>query len=364
MARHRTVNPDDGGSNPPVPAIAGSSNGRTAAFGAVNLGSNPSPAARRKIMSERKLKLFSGRSNPALAQGIADFLDIPLGEISIKNFADGELWIKFEENIRGDDVFIVQSTNAPAQNILELTLMLDAAVRASAKRVTAVIPYFGYGRQDRKDQPRVPISSRVMVDMFSSSGADRLISMDLHSTQIQGFATIPFDHLYSRMVLLEEIKNLELDPENCVVLSPDVGSALMSQAYAKRMGMHFALIEKRRYEHNRAEVTHLIGELKDRDVLIIDDMIDTAGTTVNAANAAKEHGAKSVTAIATHALLSGPAVDRIKDSNISNLIVTDTVEIQKEKLMNRMKVITVSQIFGQAIQRIHTGESVSALFEF
>ncbi|MBT3216802.1 MAG: ribose-phosphate pyrophosphokinase [Candidatus Marinimicrobia bacterium] len=315
-------------------------------------------------MSERKLKIFSGRSNPELAKGIADQLNLSLGDISIKNFADGELWIKFEENIRGDDVFIIQSTNSPAQNILELTLMLDAAVRASAQRVTAVVPYFGYGRQDRKDQPRVPISSRVLVDMFTAAGANRLISMDLHSTQIQGFASIPFDHLYSRMVLLEEIKKLELEKDNCVVLAPDVGSALMSQAYAKRLGMHFALIEKRRYEHNRAEVTHLIGDLKDRHVLIIDDMIDTAGTTVNAATAAKENGAKSVTAIATHAILSGPAVERIKESNISNLIVTDTLEIPEDKKMEQMKIITVSQIFGQAIQRIHTGESVSALFEF
>lgn len=310
------------------------------------------------------MKVFSGRSNPALAQRIADHLGISLGEISIKNFADGELWIKYEENIRGDDVFIIQSTNSPAENILELTLMLDAAVRASADRVTAVIPYFGYGRQDRKDQPRVPISSRVMVDMFTATGADRLISMDLHSTQIQGFAAIPFDHLYSRMVLLEEIKKLGFNPENSAVLAPDIGSALMSQAYAKRLGMHFALIEKRRYEHNRARVTHLIGELKDRHVLIIDDMIDTAGTTVNAVEAAVKNGTKSVTVIATHALLSGSAVERISKSSIANIIITDTVAIPDEKKLKNMKIISVGEIFGQAIQRIHTGESVSALFEF
>lgn len=299
-----------------------------------------------------------------LSQGIADHLGIELGEISIRNFADGELWVKFEENIRGCDVFVIQSTNSPAENILELTLMLDAAVRASADRVTAVIPYFGYGRQDRKDQPRVPISSRVMVDLFTATGANRLISMDLHSTQIQGFATIPFDHLYSRMVLLKEIENLGLSPEQSVVLAPDVGSALMGQAYAKRLGMHFALIEKRRYEHNRAEVTHLVGELKDRHVLILDDMIDTSGTTVNAAAAALENKARSVAVVATHALLSGPAVERIKKSSISNILVTDTVEIPSEKKLDNMKIISVAEIFGQAIQRIHTGESVSALFEF
>ena len=263
---------------------------------------------------DEHLKIFTGRSNPVLAQKVAESLNKELGQLTIKNFADGELWIKFEENIRGSDVFIIQSTNSPAENIMELVLIIDAAVRASANTVTAVVPYFGYGRQDRKDTPRVPISSRVMVDLFTTTGADRIITMDLHSTQIQGFATIPFDHLYSRMVLLDAINALGLDPENTAVLAPDVGSARMSQSYAKRLGMHFALIDKRRYAPNKAEVMHLIGDLKGKDVLIIDDMIDTAGTTVNAANAAKENGAASVTAVATHALLSGTAMDRIKES--------------------------------------------------
>ena len=231
---------------------------------------------------DKELKIFSGRSNPVLANKIAKSLGKDLGEITIKTFADGELWIKFEANIRGTDVFIIQPTNSPGDNIIELALIIDAAVRASAKTVTAVIPYFGYGRQDRKDNPRVPISSRVMVDMVTATGANRIITMDLHSTQIQGFATIPFDHLYSRMVLLDAIKSLGFIPENSVVLSPDVGSARMSQAYAKRLGMHFALIDKRRYAPNKAEIVHLIGELNGKDVLIIDDMIDTAGTTVNA----------------------------------------------------------------------------------
>ncbi|HBR87434.1 MAG TPA: ribose-phosphate diphosphokinase, partial [Candidatus Marinimicrobia bacterium] len=260
-------------------------------------------------MSKDTLKLFTGRSNPRLGKQIAEYLSVPLGKLSIKDFADGEIWIKFEENIRNKDVFIIQSTNGPAKNILELVLILDAAVRASAKSVTAVIPYFGYARQDRKDTPRVPISARVMVDMFTAAGTDRIVTMDLHSTQIQGFANIPFDHLYSRMVLMDKIKALDLDPENSAVLSPDVGSARMSQAYAKRLGMHFALIDKRRYAPNQAKVMHLIGELKGKDVLIIDDMIDTAGTTVNAADAAQENGANSVTAVATHALLSGSAID-------------------------------------------------------
>ena len=313
---------------------------------------------------DRKLKIFSGRSNQVLGERIAKSLGQDLGNLSIKTFSDGELWIKFEENIRGNDVFIIQPTNSPGDNIIELVLTIDAAVRASAKTVTAVIPYFGYGRQDRKDNPRVPISSRVMVDLITATGADRIITMDLHSTQIQGFATIPFDHLYSRMVLLDAIKDLDFDPKNSAVLSPDVGSARMSQAYAKRLGMHFALIDKRRYAPNKAEVAHLIGDLKDKDVLIIDDMIDTAGTTVNAASTAIDNGANSVTAVATHAILSGPAIDRIKSSTIKQLIVTDTVLITEDKILDNMKIVTVSEVFAEAIQRIFDGESVSALFEF
>ena len=313
---------------------------------------------------DKKLKIFSGRSNPVLAEKIAKSLGQDLGKLSIKTFSDGELWVKFEENIRGTDVFIIQPTNSPGDNIIELVLTIDAAVRASAKTVTAVIPYFGYGRQDRKDKPRVPISSRVMVDLITATGTDRIITMDLHSTQIQGFATIPFDHLYSRMVLLDSIKSLNLDPKNSTVLSPDVGSARMSQAYAKRLGMHFALIDKRRYAPNKAEVAHLIGELDGKDVLIIDDMIDTAGTTVNAANTAKDNGANSVTAIATHGVLSGPAIDRIKNSPIKQLIFTDTVSISEDKILDNMKIVTVAEVFAEAIQRVFAGESVSALFEF
>lgn len=321
------------------------------------------PAPQQRNMANQ-IKIFSGRSNPVLAQRIADYIGIPLGAMTIKNFADGELWVKFEENIRGCDVFLVQSTNSPAQNILELTLMLDAAVRASAGRVTAVIPYFGYGRQDRKDQPRVPVSSRVMVDMFTAAGASRIISMDLHSTQIQGFANIPFDHLYSRMVFLDAIGELDLEPSEAVVLAPDIGSTRMSQAYAKRLGMNFALIDKRRFAPNQAEVVHLIGKLRGKDVLIIDDMIDTAGTTVNAAQKAVEEGARSVTVLATHALLSPPAVERLKAANLQRVVVTDTIAIPEEKKLDNMSIITVGSIFGEAIKRIHAGESVSALFEF
>ena len=310
------------------------------------------------------LKIFSGRSNPELASKIALSAGCKLGEISIKTFSDGEIWVKYEENIRGCDVFLIQSTNSPAENILELALMADAAVRASAERVSIIIPYFGYGRRDRKDQPRVPISSRVMIDIITSMGADRIVTMDLHSTQIQGFTKIPFDHLYSRMVLIDAIVALGFNPKSSVVLSPDVGSAAMSQAYAKRLKMNFALIDKRRFAPNKAKVSHLIGELKNMDVLIIDDMIDTAGTTVSASEAAIDKGANSVTAIATHGVLSGPAIDRLKSSLIKNIVVTDTVLIPEEKKLENMKIVTVANVFGAAINRIHNGESVSSLFEF
>ena len=315
-------------------------------------------------MNKNKLKIFSGRSNLPLAEKVSSCLGQELGKVSIQTFSDGELWIKYEENIRGHDVFIIQSTNGPSENIIELALMIDAAVRASADTVTVVVPYFGYGRQDRKDQPRVPISSRVMIDIFTAMGADRIITMDLHSTQIQGFAKIPFDNLYSRSIILDSISAENFKPENSVVLAPDVGSAKMSQGYAKNLGMHFALIDKRRYAPNKAEVSHLIGDLEGLDVLIIDDMIDTAGTTVNAAKAALKKGAKSVTAIATHGVLSGPAIERLKDSPIDKIIITDTIFIPNNKKFGKMKIVSVSKVFAEAVSRVHNGESVSALFEF
>ena len=314
-------------------------------------------------MNKNKLKIFSGRSNLEIAEKIASTLDRDLGKISIRTFSDGEIWVKYEENIRGCDVFIIQSTNGPSENIVELALMVDAAVRASADTVTVVMPYFGYGRQDRKDQPRVPISSRVMVDILTALGTNRIITLDLHSTQIQGFANIPFDNLYSRTIIHEAIKDENFISENTVVLAPDIGSVKMSQSYAKTLGMHFALIDKRRFAPNQAEVNHLIGELQDMDVLIIDDMIDTAGTTVNAANAAISKGAKSVTAVATHGVLSGPAIEKLSDSNIRKVIITDTIQIPENKKINKLKIVSVAKIFGEAVNRVHNGESVSALFE-
>ena len=313
---------------------------------------------------KNKLKIFSGRANPQLASNIASILDQDLGEISIKTFSDGEIWVKYQENVRGCDVFLIQSTNGPSENIVELALMIDAAVRASADTVTVVIPYFGYGRQDRKDQPRVPISSRVIVDILSAMGANRIITLDLHSTQIQGFAKIPFDNLYSRNIFYNFIKNKNFIPEKTVVLAPDIGSVKMSQSYAKILGMHFALIEKRRFAPNQAEVNHLIGDLDSLDVLIIDDMIDTAGTTVSAADAAMDKGANSVTVVATHGVLSGPSIQRLNDSVIRKIIVTDTISIPEEKQIEKLETVSAAGLFAEAISRVHNGESVSALFEF
>ncbi len=309
------------------------------------------------------MKLFAGRSNPQLAREIADELGIPLGALTIKAFSDGEIWVKFEENIRNEDVFIIQSTNPPADNIIELLLMLDAARRASASSVTAVIPYYGYARQDRKDLPRVPISARLFLDTFEAVGASRIITMDLHSPQIQGFVNIPFDHLYSRLVLLERLKQENLTYDNGVVLSPDMGSARMGQSYARYLDLSFALIDKRRPAHNRAEVVHLVGDLKDRHVLIIDDMVDTAGTIISAAETARENGALSITAVATHALFSGSACERLQQAPIDHIIITNTVDAQSRKLENKLEKISVAKVFAASIQRINEGQSLSSLFE-
>ena len=311
------------------------------------------------------MKIFSGNSNKSLAKDICKYLDIDLGKLTVKAFSDGELSVKFDENIRNEDVFIIQSTNPPSENIWELLLILDAAKRASAKSVVAVIPYFGYARQDRKDRPRVPISSRMFLDVMSSVGVNRIVSMDLHSSQIQGFANVPFDHLYSRIALFSHLKNMNLDEDTGVVLAPDVGSAKMSQAYAKTLGISFALIDKRRPKANEAVVVNLVGELNNKHVLIIDDMIDTAGTICNAARTAMDNGALSVIAIATHPVLSGPAVDRLMNSEISKVIVCNTIELDTKKIsdFNKLQIIDVSHVFGESIKRIVGGDSLSSMFK-
>ena len=309
------------------------------------------------------MKIFSGTSNIKIAQKIANLAGVPLGKINLETFSDGELRVAFQENIRGENVFLVQSTNPPAENLMQLLLMLDAAKRASAKTVTAVIPYYGYSRQDRKDQPRVPISARMIMDLMSAAGVDRMITMDLHSPQIQGFTNVPFDNLYSRIVLFNKLKEYQLDFDNGVVLAPDVGSAKMSQSYAKKLGIGFALIDKRRPKHNVTEVVNLIGDLKDKHVFIIDDMIDTAGTICNAARTAIENGAKSVMAIATHPVLSGPAIERLKDAPIDKIIVSDTIDISNNKIFNKLEIVSVAEVFAEAIIRINKGDSISELFK-
>ena len=314
-------------------------------------------------LSPSKMKIFTGRSNPELAQGISDYLGIPLCKIDIQEFSDGEIWVAFEENIRNEDVFIIQSTNSPTDNIMELLLMLDAARRASAKNVISVIPYLGYGRQDRKDQPRVPISARLVLDLITAVGVNRIITMDLHSPQIQGFVNVPFDHLYSRIVLLDRLKAMDLNEENGVVLAPDVGSANMSQSYAKKLNLGFALIDKRRPAKNKVEVVNLVGNLKDKHVLIIDDMIDTAGTLCNAAYTAEKEGAKSVISIATHPVLSGEAISRLQDAPISKVIICDTIKLDEEKKIDELEIISVADVFGESMKRIVEGTSLSSMFK-
>ena len=313
-----------------------------------------------------KQKIFSGTSNLRLAEEIAHLANNKLGDLSIEKFSDGELWVKYGENLRGNDVYIIQSTNSPGDNTIELALLIDAAKRASAASISVVIPYLGYARQDRKDEPRVPISAKVMIDIISAAGADRIITMDLHSTQIQGFSSIPIDNLYGSLVLMPELKkhfNNFDDTHKRSVLSPDVGSNKLGQAYAKQLGFGFAVIDKRRSAHNESEVAYLVGDISSRHVLIIDDMIDTAGTISNAAKVAKEKGALSVTIAATHGVLSGNAMDRLSSDAIDQIFISDTVAIPNEKKIEKLTTISSAKIFAETINRIHTGESVSQLFE-
>ncbi|MEX2601911.1 MAG: ribose-phosphate pyrophosphokinase [Balneolaceae bacterium] len=305
------------------------------------------------------LALFAGRSNIALARAIAEKFGTTLGEVTIRSFSDGELYVKYEQSIRGEDVFLVQSTPPPGDNIMELLLLLDAAKRASAKRVTAVIPYFGYARQDRKDRPRVSIAAKLMANVLHQAGADRVLTMDLHAAQIQGFFDIPLDHLYASRIFTEHFTKNPID--NLVVVAPDVGSIKMARSYSKRLGTTLAFIDKRRPKQNVAEVMNLIGEVEDKHVLIVDDLIDTAGTITNAAVALKKRGALSIKATCTHPILSGPAYQRIEDSPIDELIVTDTVPLRKPS--HKINVLSVAGIFAEAIQRIHTNDTISALFD-
>ncbi|MDZ7289209.1 MAG: ribose-phosphate pyrophosphokinase [candidate division KSB1 bacterium] len=306
-------------------------------------------------------RLFSGRAHPELAQRIAAYLNLELGKTEFRDFSDGETWVKYSENIRGQDVFIIQPTNAPARNILELLIMIDAARRASARRITAVIPYFGYARQDRKDQPRVSITAKLVANLLTTAGADRILTMDLHAPQIQGFFDIPLDHLYSATILADYFRQKAL--ANLVVVSPDVGGSHMARAYAKRLHAPIALVDKRRPRPNAVEMMNIIGNVEGMNALLIDDICDTAGTLTSAAVILKERGALKVYAACTHAILSGPAVERLANSPIDELVVTDTLPIDPSKRFDRMKILSVDELFGRAIMRIHNEESISLLFD-
>ena len=309
------------------------------------------------------MKVFTGNSNPLLADSIADSLGQDIGKIEITQFSDGELNIAFLENIRNEDVYIIQSLNSPAENIMELLLMLDAAKRASAKNVVAVIPYLGYGRQDRKDRPRVPISARLMLDLMTAVGVNRIICMDLHSPQIQGFVNVPFDHLYSRITILDRLKKMNLNEENGVILAPDVGGAKMGQSYAKKLQLGFALIDKRRPKPNQTEVVNLVGNLSNKHVIIIDDMIDTGGTICNAAETAIQNGAIDVTVVATHPVLSGQSVNKLQESSIKKVIVCDTIELNDNQKFEKLEIVSTAEVFAESIRRIDSGESLSSMFK-
>jgi len=308
---------------------------------------------------DNPIAIFAGRSNVALARAIASQLGTTTGEVTIKQFSDGELYVKYEESIRGKDVYVIQSTPPPGDNILELLLLLDAAKRASVNRVTAVMPYFGYARQDRKDQPRVSIAAKLMANLLTEAGADRILTMDLHAPQIQGFFDIPLDHIYASGIFTEYFKHNPM--ENLVVVAPDVGSLKMARSYAKRLQAGLAFVDKRRPKQNVAEVMNIIGEIEGKNVLLVDDLIDTAGTITNAAVALKEKGALRVVAACSHPILSGPAYQRIEDSPIDIMLITDTVPLKKPS--NKLKVLSVAGIFAEAIKRIHTEDTISSLFD-
>lgn len=308
-----------------------------------------------------ELLVFSGSANHSLAEEVCQYLGTRLSEITLKTFSDNEISIRIQENIRGRDVFLIQPTSSPANdNLMELFLMIDAVRRASAKRITIVMPYYGYGRQDRKSEPRVPISARVVADLIESMGPDRLLTMDLHADQIQGFFHIPVDHLYAAPVFVEYLKSKQLNEP--VVVSPDSGGVERARFLARQIQAGLAIIDKRRPQANVSEVMHVIGEVKGKHCILFDDMIDTAGTITKAAAALKENGAASVMAAASHAVLSGPAVDRLKESAIDEVILSNSIQLPEEKKISKIKVLSVAKLVGEAIQRIHNEESVSSLF--
>jgi ribose-phosphate pyrophosphokinase len=308
-----------------------------------------------------KLAVFSGNANRKLAEDICNSLKMPLGKSTTSRFSDGETRIKVEENVRGKDVFVVQPISPPSnENLMDLLILIDALNRASARRITAVCPYYGYGRQDRKDQPRVPITAKLVADLLTTAGAGRLLTIDLHAEQIQGFFNIPVDNLYAVNIFVNYFSNLQIE-DRCVV-SPDVGGIKMARAYSKRLKAELAIVDKRRINDKEAEIMHIIGDVKDKNIVMVDDIISTGGTVVEAVSELKKKGSKDIYAAITHAVLAEPAIERIKNSELKQVVVTDTIAIDKDKRCDKIKVLSVAPFLAEAIKRIHKEESVSALF--
>jgi ribose-phosphate pyrophosphokinase len=307
------------------------------------------------------LKVFSGSANLPLARELCDHLSVPLGKVKLKRFSDGEVSFQILENVRGQDVFLVQPSCPPvAETLMELLVMIDAFKRASALRITAVLPYYGYARQDRKDKPRVPISSKLVADLLTAAGAHRILAMDLHADQIQGFFNIPVDHLYATPVLIEHLKQMHLD--ELTIVSPDSGGVERARFYAKYLKANLAIIDKRRVADNEAEVMNIVGDVGGRDVIIVDDLIDTGGTIVNATKEMRKKGARRLFAAATHGVLSGPAIGRLQESEFEQVLVTNTVPLSEEKRIPKIRVLSVAHLLGEAIKSIHEETSVSRLF--
>lgn len=315
-------------------------------------------------MAFRSICIFSGGANLPLAREICQYLELPLGVAKITTFADGEIFVEISENVRGVDVYVIQPTCTPVNdNLVELLIMADALKRASAENVTAVIPYYGYARQDRKNAPRTPITSKLVADLLVASGIGRILAMDLHAAQIQGFFDIPFDHLFAMPVLLSYLKEKYRGGENLVIVSPDAGGVERARAYAKRLNAGLGIIDKRRDSPNVSEVMHIIGDVRNKTVIIVDDMVDTAGTLTNGAQALRNAGASKVVACATHAVLSGPAIDRIEGSTLEEVIVTNSIPLsERGAACGKIKQLSVARLLGEAVKRIHNSDSVSSLF--
>jgi len=308
-----------------------------------------------------ELGLFTGRANPKLARKITEYLGIPLGKMEIRSFSDGETYVKIDESVRGRDIFLLQPTSPPAsENLMELLIMIDASQRASAGRITAVIPYYGYARQDRKDQPRVPITSKLVANLITVAKADRVLTMDLHVDQIHGFFDIKIDHLFATSIIIEYFKKKNL--KDLVVLSPDVGGLRRARAYARRLGIPLAFVDKRRPVADEAEIINIVGKIKGKQILIVDDMIDTGGTLLIATNTLLKKGATAVYASCTHAVFSGEAYEKINASPLKEMVVTDTIPLNSKRVKNKIKVLSVAPLLGEAIKRIHQNRSVSKLF--